>query len=183
MRIKFTSLLFVFAIASAGILQGCDSPVADHTTGAMDDHSPGMAGAMPMPAAGEGSSPVPGSPDCPLPFPKHRVCAEIIWNSPVAEAVNSPFQLRFWKMGEGTANGPYADPPHAVAVKLWMPAMGHGSSPVTVTPAVESGGTRISGIFDVNNVYFIMPGDWEIHVQLIHGNNRIHEESIAKIHI
>jgi hypothetical protein len=50
-----------------------------------------------------------------------------------------------------------------VAVLLWMPGMGHGSSPVTVT--------RIDvGTFRAANVFFTMKGDWEIHVQLKEGD-------------
>ena len=44
-------------------------------------------------------------------------------------------------------------------VVLWMPSMGHGSTPTQV---------RLSdiGSFEVNNVFFIMPGDWELRFQI-----------------
>ena len=41
---------------------------------------------------------------------------------------------------------------------LWMPSMGHGSSPVTVE--------RLSvGLYRAKNVFFTMKGDWEIRFQ------------------
>ena len=44
-------------------------------------------------------------------------------------------------------------------VVLWMPSMGHGSTP-TVVEAVDVGSFR------VNNVFFVMPGDWEVRFQV-----------------
>lgn len=45
--------------------------------------------------------------------------------------------------------------PHLV---LWMPAMGHGSSPTTIEQ-VDTGSYR------ANDVFFIMPGEWELKFQ------------------
>ena len=48
-------------------------------------------------------------------------------------------------------------------VLLWMPAMGHGSSPVTVE--------RIDvGTYRASRVFFSMKGQWEIRFQLKEGN-------------
>jgi hypothetical protein len=50
-----------------------------------------------------------------------------------------------------------------VAVVLWMPSMGHGSSPVSVAK-IDVGTYRASQVF------FTMPGDWEIRIQrLVNG--------------
>ncbi|MBC7370760.1 MAG: FixH family protein [Bdellovibrionaceae bacterium] len=47
--------------------------------------------------------------------------------------------------------------PADLRVKLWMPDMGHGSSPVTIT--------RLSrGMYRMTNMYFTMAGLWEIRV-------------------
>lgn len=46
-----------------------------------------------------------------------------------------------------------------VSVELWMPSMGHGSSPVSVE--------KIDlGTFRASQVFFTMPGDWEIRVEV-----------------
>nr|WP_295906238.1 FixH family protein [uncultured Bdellovibrio sp.] len=46
-----------------------------------------------------------------------------------------------------------------LAIILWMPSMGHGSAPVKVE--------KISATqYRVTNVYFIMPGDWEVRLTL-----------------
>jgi hypothetical protein len=48
------------------------------------------------------------------------------------------------------------------SVLLWMPSMGHGSSPVRVTPLG-------SGTYRAERVFFTMRGNWEIHFQLKDG--------------
>ncbi len=45
--------------------------------------------------------------------------------------------------------------PSPLTVTLWMPSMGHGSSPVTVE-------TIAPGIYRAKKVFFNMKGDWEI---------------------
>lgn len=47
-------------------------------------------------------------------------------------------------------------------VSLWMPSMGHGSTP-TETVRIDIGTYRTS------KVNFIMPGDWEIRIQVKNG--------------
>lgn len=48
-------------------------------------------------------------------------------------------------------------------VILWMPSMGHGSTP-TATTRIDIGTYRAS------NVFFVMPGEWEIRFQVKTGN-------------
>lgn len=77
------------------------------------------------------------------------------------------FQLLFWRE-TGDAAKPYelTSPTQEIFVKLWMPDHGHGSTPVKVTAAVGTDGKTLPGIFDCSNVYFSMPGKWEIRVFL-----------------
>lgn len=46
-----------------------------------------------------------------------------------------------------------------MSVVLWMPSMGHGSSPVTVE-------TIAPGIYRAKKVFFNMKGDWEIQFRI-----------------
>lgn len=57
-----------------------------------------------------------------------------------------------------------------VSVFLWMPSMGHGSSPVTV----NSIGVGVYRAFDV---FFSMSGDWEIHIQ-VKKNNEVKDQAV-----
>lgn len=49
-----------------------------------------------------------------------------------------------------------------LSIVLWMPSMGHGSVPVTIS---AKNATSLS----VTHVFFIMPGEWEIRVQIREG--------------
>lgn len=53
-----------------------------------------------------------------------------------------------------------------VKVVLWMTSMGHGSAPTQVEPARDELGQVIPGVLNVKNVYFVMPGDWQVRVIL-----------------
>jgi hypothetical protein len=82
----------------------------------------------------------------------------------------SSFQLKIWKTQVGTINGPFEDPSEQLHVFLWMPSMGHGSSPVTLTKIAP-------GEYDVTNVYFIMGGKWQVKFQLI-SNGKVVDETV-----
>ncbi len=113
---------------------------------------------------------------CPLLFPNAGLCASISWDKQPGSEEATSFTLRYWNRESGTFNGPYADPASTVGVKLWMPTMGHGSSPVTIAHDADS------GVFKVTNVYFVMPGEWEVHVQLKDGA-KVVEEAVEKVTI
>lgn len=51
-------------------------------------------------------------------------------------------------------------------VILWMPDMGHGSSPTRIQKAVDTNGNALPGAYRVSNIHFMMGGVWEVRVQL-----------------
>jgi len=63
--------------------------------------------------------------------------------------------------------------PGTVAVVLWMPSMGHGSVPVTVTQLDV-------GTYSASNVFFTMQGDWQIIIQL-KSANAVQDQAIIPI--
>lgn len=145
----------------AVFLNSCISPLLEHVEA--DESVP--------------PAPVEKARDCELDFAKAGFCASWSWDHRPGDDETGSAVLRFWKKGEGSPFGPYADPEGTVAVKLWMPAMGHGSSPVTVTPQVDAAGSRIPGVFTASQIYFSMPGAWEIRVQLKNGTQVIDQAS------
>ncbi len=56
--------------------------------------------------------------------------------------------------------------PGEFKVELWMPDMGHGSAPTTVTPIMDTDGNPVLGAYRVSNVYFTMGGAWDVRVIL-----------------
>lgn len=59
------------------------------------------------------------------------------------------------------------------ALILWMPSMGHGSSPTTVEQVD-------TGSFRARNVFFIMPGEWELKFQVKDGST-IQDEAVVTL--
>lgn len=51
-------------------------------------------------------------------------------------------------------------------VILWMPSMGHGSAPTQIDKLLDDKGQIVLGSYQVKNVFFVMPGDWEIRFVL-----------------
>lgn len=118
---------------------------------------------------------------CPLSLPEHHLCAELTWDSAPNDQDAASFVLRFWNPKQGTrALGPFIDPSAPPNVLIWMPAMGHGSAPITLKHAQDLTGENIPGIYLGSAVYFLMPGAWEVHVQIKDATN---EEAIEPIQI
>lgn len=105
-------------------------------------------------------------------FSKSNFSFTVDWSEPpkVGEA---KFLLRLWKTDSGTINGPYVDPKQNLHVFLWMPSMGHGSSPVKLKKLA-------SGEYEVSNVYFIMGGKWEVKFQLL-SSNKVEDETVLTL--
>lgn len=79
-------------------------------------------------------------------------CATLTWQTQPSSSGSSPFTLQF--------QTPLTT--EQLSVVLWMPSMGHGSAPVTISSSDQQ-------TFSVTDVYFIMPGDWEVRIYLQNG--------------
>lgn len=79
-------------------------------------------------------------------------CATLTWQNPPSSTGSSPFTLQF--------QNPLTT--EQLSVVLWMPSMGHGSAPVTISTSDQQ-------TFQITDVYFIMPGDWEVRIYLQNG--------------
>ncbi|KHD89589.1 MAG: hypothetical protein OM95_02325 [Bdellovibrio sp. ArHS] len=83
-------------------------------------------------------------------FSKVRILAKISWeNTPNSEQANA-FILNL--------SAP-SDQFNELAVSLWMPSMGHGSIPVKIEKINPTQ-------YRITDVYFLMPGDWDIRFTL-----------------
>lgn len=153
-KIKMSSKL-TLGIISLSLLIACANP----------KEAPAPAAASTPPAQQLTDS-------CALAFPQTGVCAQIVWEQPATDEQEGTFVIH-WKSLEDVSL--HAELSLPVSVVLWMPAMGHGSSPVRIERFAH-GHDRVS------EVNFIMPGEWEIKIQLKDGSNVI-EEVVQKISI
>ena len=167
------NFILVFTLFTA-ILGGTacgQSPFLNHDE-ARDDHNQASLEELNQSTQGQ----------CALSFPQARLCASLTWTVQPGRDTTGAFTLRFWNSATGTSRGPFESPANTVAVRLWMPSMGHGSSPVTVNQLTGSASTPRSGEYEATGVYFVMPGAWDIHVLLKDGA-RVVEEAILPITI
>lgn len=106
---------------------------------------------------------------CALKFSKLNLCAHITWEKDQTADEMGSFLIQFGKLdteNQFSAENPPVDP----AVILWMPSMGHGSSPVTITEVS-------TGLYRISDVWFSMPGEWLIQVKLKNASSVIDEAS------
>jgi hypothetical protein len=108
--------------------------------------------------------------ECALYFKEEQLCLTMKWNKLPSESEFGNFTMKFHEKGRPDI---LLTPKYTLQVVLWMPSMGHGSSPVTIEFVEE-------GIFKALSVYFIMPGPWDIRFQLKEGS-RVVEQVIQKI--
>lgn len=108
---------------------------------------------------------------CPFSFPKAGLCASWTWTEHPVSEVTVSAEVKFWSATDGTADGPYVTPSYSLRPFLWMPSMGHGSSPIEVTSVS-------TGIYQLKEIYFTMPGDWTLNLQLKNGNQVIEAANI-----
>lgn len=109
--------------------------------------------------------------DCLTKFSKSGLCLSWYWEKRPISTESGSLVFKTYRLNlldQTPVETELAGPPQVV---LWMPSMGHGSTPVT-TEQIDVGTFR--GV----NVFFIMPGDWEIRFQVKIGNEIIDETQV-----
>lgn len=101
-------------------------------------------------------------PDAHLVFPTNGVHAHLFWENGPNDGTESILRVEFMKAVDHSPADVTAD----LEVELWMPDMGHGSAPTAVQRVVDDRGQVRAGVFRVSNVYFLMPGLWDVRVSL-----------------
>jgi hypothetical protein len=86
----------------------------------------------------------------------------VVWEKlPTEDGFGSFFFRTFRRNPDGTTT--FEDIEN-LAITLWMPSMGHGSSPVTIDHLGL-------GDYRASKVFFSMRGEWEIRFQIKTGQN------------
>ena len=118
---------------------------------------------------------------CGVKFEKLKLCVSREWIAQPSEEVGGVFRLRFWDETSGTSDGPYTGLPGKLKIYFWMPEHGHGSSPVVMTPLLDDKGKPLVGELEVSNIFFVMPGNWDTHVQVKNGAEVLDEVLLRDI--
>ncbi len=112
------------------------------------------------------------SAQCGLVFSSEDLCLQTKWIDLPSESNFGSMELSFTDKNDAAR---FIDPIHPPHIILWMSSMGHGSSPVTIE--------RVDiGRYKATDIFFIMPGPWDIRYQLKRGDDVV-EEQIQQITI
>ena len=130
-----------------------------------------------VPASGAGGENKPGSCQmtCTARFQTSRFCFSHAWEKMPTEKDFGSFTFKISRdnaFDQTMVMHDFSDP---VTVILWMPSMGHGSSPVTLE--------RIdTGTYRASRVFFSMPGEWELRVQVKNGTD-VKDQAVINLKI
>lgn len=94
----------------------------------------------------------PGSSRCSAESPAASLCVKLTWEAIPTETQFGSFVFTLSDLATDRLD---LTSPSPLSVVLWMPSMGHGSSPVSIE-------TIAPGIYRAKKVFFNMKGDWEI---------------------
>ena len=96
---------------------------------------------------------------CNASFQKSGFCVNYQWEALPSEDTEGSFILKIFSPSPNGQNLVMISTNPIPKVMLWMPSMGHSSSPTQVA-LIELGTYRVS------HVYFTMHGNWQIRFQL-----------------
>lgn len=115
------------------------------------------------------------APKATLLFARAGWSGDLRWESvPTVGKDPGSLVLRIWKTDSHPPTFPDAE--MDLAAYLWMPSMGHGSSPVTVEKVSGQIGT-----FRLSDIFIIMHGDWDMHLQLKRSGSVV-DETVSTLH-
>lgn len=92
-----------------------------------------------------------------LVFSEGKVHAHVYWENGPNDGAESILRIEMKNGADHTA----LQITEGVSVELWMPSMGHGSAPTVVQPI-----DGLAGGYRVSNIFFLMPGEWEVRLSL-----------------
>lgn len=88
---------------------------------------------------------------------------KLIWSTPRSTLEEGKAIIILLKSGNPTALEN-----EQLDAYLWMKSMGHGSSPIVIR-------NLGNGIYELSEIYFTMPGDWQLHLEIKNGNTTIED--------
>ena len=104
--------------------------------------------------------------DCRLKFEWQSLCLGWTWETVGNTTQYGSFILQTAQPSGGALV--LKDVGAELKVVLWMPSMGHGSVPVQIE--------KLSvGLYRIKNIFFIMPGEWDLHFQLFENGTKVDE--------
>jgi hypothetical protein len=166
MRYQFLLGTWIFsALLISSLLSSCARPKYEVSPLTIKGHSGGEVVGKVGPAENF---------PCSLSFDRSHYCLSWKWEKKPTESDYGSFLFKIYRenLADGTPVG--VDQKVMPTVVLWMPSMGHGSTPVEVQ--------RLDvGTYRASEVFFVMPGEWEIKFQILAGSAIEEDEVVDEI--
>lgn len=112
---------------------------------------------------------------CSIKFTTSGNCISWKWEQMPTSSVPGSLSFKIYRQNAFDNSAVLLDPDYMPTVVLWMPGMGHGSSPTQVQQLDV-------GTYMANSVFFVMPGKWEIKFQIKNGSALV-DEAVVDIEI
>lgn len=125
-------------------------------------------------AATDGTNAQESKTDCQTFFSTSGLCLTWYWEKKPTSTQMGNLIFKTYRLNSLDQTPIEVDLTATPQVVLWMPSMGHGSTPTQTTRVDE-------GTYRVTNVFFIMPGDWEIRFQVKAGTEVVDETHISLV--
>lgn len=106
--------------------------------------------------------------DCSVKFTVSQLCLSWQWEKRPSAQEAGQLVFKTYRLNSYDRSPIMIDLSEVPQTLLWMPSMGHGSTP-TQTERIDVGTYR------AKNVFFVMPGEWDLHFQIKNGTTVLDE--------
>ncbi len=110
--------------------------------------------------------------NCSITFSQSHLCLSWYWEQKPTSKEMGSLIFKTYRLNTFDQTSVPVDMPIVPTLVLWMPGMGHGSTP-TQTTRLDVGTYRASRVF------FIMPGEWNLQFQVQNGNDVTDEAKVS----
>jgi hypothetical protein len=110
---------------------------------------------------------------CSIRFDRTQLCVSWHWEKKPTSSEMGSFIFKTYRLNAFDATPIEVNPVNVPEIQLWMPSMGHGSAPTQTTQLDV-------GTYRAENVFFVMPGEWDIRFQIKDGDT-VSDEAIVHI--
>ena len=110
---------------------------------------------------------------CDIRFSNSKFCLSWFWENKPTSTVEGILIFKIYKLNAFDQTAIQLDAQELPQLVLWMPSMGHGSTPSVVQ--------RLDvGTYRATEVFFIMPGEWDLKFQIKTGSE-VTDEALVQI--
>lgn len=110
---------------------------------------------------------------CDIQFSNSKYCLSWFWENKPTSTTQGSLIFKIFRLNAFDQTTVQLDSQELPQLILWMPSMGHGSTPTAIQ--------RLDvGTYRASDVFFIMPGEWDLRFQIKSGTE-VNDEAQVQI--